>query len=93
MLKMVTEIDACATKVAGMAECDENGPDFAPGVCFREMITCFNDGLQHFAQCLDTNDPVLDNVATPKGDGLLVCFYNMAIQIEACWAKVHFKRS
>ena len=54
MLKMVTEIDTCATKVAGMVECHDGGPDFAPAVCFREMITCFSDGMQNFAQCLET---------------------------------------
>ena len=81
-----TDVGICNIKVAGMEICDVKGPEFDARLCYREMITCYVDGLLQVGECLDVDEIKLDKM-TPKADGFLVCFYNMAIQIEACAAK------
>merc|ERR1711935_216200 len=87
MLKIAAEIAACEVKVSEMAVCDGEGPDFDPRLCYREMITCFVNGVLQVGDCLEVNEKELEQTS-PKGNGFIVCFYNMAVQIEACEEKV-----
>ena len=50
------------------------------------MITCFVNGVLQVGDCLEVNEIELEQTS-PKGDGFIVCFYNMAVQIEACEEK------